>query len=209
MIIFVHRASDKDDYQSPERRVHSRKSSRHHKAGLLATLPVWLWSEDASTENADKVYKQWMLFCDTTSQVHPGVDCAVAMFTLWLIFKANCGFNIVLSCFHILIRAQTKPTFQSYGNYSKTSEQTPIGDNLNLAVVPFVERLSSSERLKMCYTQPNYLGPWKMYFVERSIILRLSQGVHNRRFYCIVHTVIILGVNTSLWAELGTSSMHY
>jgi len=122
------------------------------------------------------------------------------MFTLWLIFKANCVFNIVLSCFHILIRAQTKPTFQSYGNYSKTSEQTPIGDNLNLAVVHFVERLSSSERLKMCYTQTNYLGPLKNVFCrEVYYITSLFQRVHNQRFYCIAHTVTILDVNTSLW----------
>ena len=66
----------------------------------------------------------------------------------------------LILCFHILlIRAQIKLTFQSYGNYSKTSEQTRIGDNINLAVVPFVERVSSSQRLQMCYMETNYLGP--------------------------------------------------
>jgi len=51
--------------------------------------------------------------------------------------------------------------------------QGHFGNNINSAVVSFVERLSFSRRFKMywIYRETNYSGPWKVSFVERSNIL--------------------------------------
>ena len=45
-----------------------------------------------------------------------------------------------------------------------------FGDNINSAVVSFVERLSSLRRFKM-YWETNFLGPCPVSFVERFLIL--------------------------------------
>ena len=63
----------------------------------------------------------------------------------------------------------------------------PVGDNINSAVVPFVEKLSSSRRFKMYYDYRE-ANVWDLDLCpcrEVFYIVSLSRRVHYRRFHCI------------------------
>ena len=77
-----------------------------------------------------------------------------------------------------------------------------VGDNINSAVLSFIERLSSFQGSQCIKTIGNViLGPRAVSFVERSIIFR---WVHYRRFHC---TCCFHGNFTAYYICSGFSSV--